>query len=292
LIIRRILVLGAGGRLGKALLREYSGEFEVHGITHAELDLAKVDEIERVISAAEFDLLINCAALTAVDYCESHRDEAFAVNARAPGMLAELCQSRRAKLIHLSTDYVFDGAGELPYSEDDPARPVSVYGESKLAGENAVLSVSPDFIVMRVSWVFGPDRPSFVDQLINRARETAHVSAVADKVSTPTYTVDTASWLKLAWENGATGVLHLANTGQCSWQEYGQYAIDCCQRAGMELRARKVEPLKLAQMSNFIARRPVYTVLSTEKFTQLTGVTPRSWREAVAEYIGEHVAKR
>jgi dTDP-4-dehydrorhamnose reductase len=285
-------VLGAGGRLGRALVREYGGEFEVNGITHAELDLARLKEVKSVISAANFDLLINCAALTQVDYCESHRDEAFLVNAEAPRIVAESCRSKGARLIHISTDYVFDGASERPYSESDRADPVSVYGESKLAGEDAVLCVSPEFAVVRVSWVFGPDRPSFIDQVISRARDTSQVSAVADKISTPTYTLDAALWLRRAWENEAGGVLHLANAGQCSWQEYAQHGLDCCRAAGVELAARQVEPLKLAEMRNFIARRPVYSVLCTEKFTQLTGVKPRSWREAVAEYIGDYIAKR
>src|SRR4051794_40834346 len=161
----RIVILGAGGRLGAALVREYTNKFDVTGFNHAQLDLTKGDQIREKLSPLEFDVLINCAAFTNVDLSESKRAEAFAVNAEAPKILAEVCRDKGAKMIHISTDYVFDGEKRTPYVETDPARPISAYGESKLRGEENVLAVgdaaSPT--VLRVSWVFGPDRPSFVD---------------------------------------------------------------------------------------------------------------------------------
>ncbi|HEX8280659.1 MAG TPA: dTDP-4-dehydrorhamnose reductase [Chthoniobacterales bacterium] len=286
----RIIIVGAGGRLGGALVREYSGEHEVTAFNHAQLDLAAPEEMRRVLGALEFDLLINCAAQTNVDRCETHRDEAFALNAEAPAILAEICSAKNARLLHISTDYVFDGKQNEPYREEDEPNPISIYGESKLVGERGVLAVDGNHVVARVSWVFGPDRPSFIDWIIQRAREDERVAAVADKFSTPTYTRDIAGMLRPFLDAAvAGGIVHVANTGQCSWREYGQWALDCCAAEGMPLRARSVDAISLADMKNFVARRPIFTVLATEKLERLTGQPPRDWREAVAEYVRDHV---
>ena len=290
--LRRIIVIGAKGRLGAALAREYQRAFSVKAFARSQLDLGKLDQVRSTLSETEFDLLINCAALTNVDYCESNRDEAFLINAEAPRLLAEICRQKSAALIHISTDYVFDGRQDSPYTEEDTPRPLSVYAESKLAGEEETLRVSQNNLVIRLSWVFGPDKPSFIDQIIQRARENETVTAVADKFSSPTYTIDAANWLRLAWENDAQGILHLANNGGCSWQEWAQYALDVCRNFGIPLKAERVGAVSLADMKNFVARRPVHTVLSTAKFAALTGVKPRHWREAVAEYITAHVSKK
>jgi dTDP-4-dehydrorhamnose reductase len=288
----KIAIIGANGRLGAALAREYAHDFEVTSFNHDQLDLGKPDQIRSRLSTIEFDLLINCAALTNVDYCESHREEAFVVNAEAPRLLAEKANEKSAKLVHFSTDYVFDGKKSEPYTEEDKAVPLSVYGESKLEGERRVLDVSSQHLIVRLSWVFGPDKPSFIDQIVQRARESDMVTAVADKFSAPTYTIDVANWLRLAVDSAASGILHLANNGGCSWQEWAQYAIDVCRSLGLPLKAERVGAVSLADMKNFVARRPVHTVLSSAKFTALTGVRPRHWREAVAEYISVHISKK
>jgi len=288
----KIAIIGANGRLGAALVREYQRDFEVTSFGRSQLDLGKPDQIRSRLSTIEFDLLINCAALTNVDYCESHREEAFRINAEGPRLLAEVGNERSAKLVHFSTDYVFDGKKSDPYVEEDRAVPLSVYGESKLEGERRVLDVSSQHLVVRLSWVFGPDKPSFIDQIVQRARESDVVTAVADKFSAPTYTIDVASWLRLAVDKDANGILHLANNGGCSWQEWAQYAIDVCRSLGLPLKAERVGAVSLADMKNFVARRPVHTVLSSAKFTALTGVQPRHWREAVADYINAHVSKK
>ena len=290
--LRRIIVIGAKGRLGAALTREYQRAFSVKAFARSQLDLGKLDQVRSTLSEIEFDLLINCAALTNVDYCESHRDEAFLINAQGPRLLADICAEKSARLIHISTDYVFDGKQDTPYIEEDPPAPLSVYAESKLAGEEETLRVSQNNLVIRLSWVFGPDKPSFIDQMIQRARENEEITAVADKFSSPTYTLDVADWLRLAVDKNAKGVLHLANNGGCSWQEWAQYAIDVCRSLGLPLKAERAGAVSLADMKNFVARRPVHTVLSTAKFTALTAVQPRHWREAVAEYISAHVSKK
>ena len=236
--VRSIIVIGANGRLGAALTREYQRPFSVKAFARNQLDLGKLDQIRSTLSETEFDLLVNCGALTNVDYCESHRDEAFLINAQAPRLLAEICSAKSARMIHISTDYVFDGKQDTPYIEEDPPAPLSVYAESKLAGVEEVLAVSPKNLVVRLSWVFGPDKPSFIDQIIQRAREDETVAAVADKFSSPTYTIDAASWLRLALDNN--GILHLCNSGGCSWQEWAQYAIDVCHNLGVSLKADRV----------------------------------------------------
>ena len=290
--MRSIIIIGAKGRLGAALACEYQRAFSVKAFARSQLDLGKLDQVRSTLSETEFDLLINCAALTNVDYCESNRDEAFLINAEAPRLLAEICRQKSAALIHISTDYVFDGRQDSPYTEEDTPRPLSVYAESKLAGEEETLRVSQNNLVIRLSWVFGPDKPSFIDQIIQRARESGVVTAVADKFSAPTYTIDVASWLRLAVDKDANGILHLANNGGCSWQEWAQYAIDVCRSLGIPLKAERVGAVSLADMKNFVAQRPVYTVLSTSKFAAFTGVEPRHWRAAVAEYISAHVSKK
>ena len=288
--MKRLVIVGSGGRLGSALAREYACQFDVVGFNHARLDLGQPEQLRATLGALEFDALINTAAQTNVDRCETHQDEAFALNGEAPGVLAEICARKQARFIHISTDYVFDGEKREPYSEGDDASPISVYGESKREGERRALDANDQALVARVSWVFGPDRPSFVDWAIGQAREREEVKAIADKWATPTYTLDLAAWLKPVIENtNATGLLHLANRGECSWQEYAQWALECCHAEGMAMKAQTIGASSLAEMKSFVAQRPVYSVLSTAKYEGLSGMVPRSWQEAVAAYVREHV---
>ncbi len=302
----KIVIIGAGGRLGAALSRAYREKFDLTGFNHAELDLSRPHQIRERVGNLDFDIAINAAAYTNVDRCETEKDQAFAINAEAPRLLAEICREKGAKLIHISTDYVFDGHKNQPYSEEDAADPISAYGESKRAGEKFVLQTSDRHLVVRVSWVFGPDRPSFIDAMIKRAREEEQIEAIADKWSTPTYTEDIAEMLPafFPWHRLSADVpriigkmptppiLHFANAGSCSWQEYAQHALDCCRAAGVPLKAKTVGGSVLAGMKNWVARRPVYSVLSTAKYQALTGIKPRPWREAVADYIERSYSKK
>ena len=287
----KIVIIGSGGRLGAALTGEYRDKFDVVGFNHAQLDLTNFEQVREKVPALDFDVLINCAAFTNVDLCETQRDLAFQINAEAPRVLGEICRDKKAKLIHFSTDYVFDGEKREPYTEDDVAKPISFYGESKREGEKLVLQTQDRHLVVRVSWVFGPDRPSFVDGVIKRARENEHVEAIADKFSTPTYTRDIAQVLPQFFENDVSGLLHFANAGECSWQEYAQFSLDCCRSLGIPLKAKTVGALKLSDMKNWIARRPIYSVLSTTKYIAITGTTPRGWRDAVGDYVREFVPR-
>jgi dTDP-4-dehydrorhamnose reductase len=290
--MKRLVIVGAGGRLGAALAREYAKTFEVVGFNHAQLDLGQPAQMRETLGGMEFDALINTAAQTNVDRCETHQEEALALNGEAPGVLAEICAQKKARFIHISTDYVFDGEKREPYTEADAARPISVYGESKREGERRTLEANDRALVVRVSWVFGPDRTSFVDWAIGQAREREEVKAIADKWATPTYTLDLAAWLKRLIENvNATGILHLANRGECSWQEYAQWALDCCRAEGMAMTACTIGASSLGKMKSFVAKRPVYSVLSSAKYEALTGTLPRSWQDAVADYVREHVKR-
>ena len=283
----KIIIIGSSGRLGAALMREYRGKHDVDAFNHTQLDLSNLNRVRERLRATNFDVLINAAAFTNVDLCEIERDRAFLINAEAPGVLATICRDKRAKLIHFSTDYVFEGEKRASYTEEDEAKPISIYGESKLAGEKNVLGTENQHLVVRVSWVFGPDRPSFIDGIIKRAQENTDVDAIADKFSTPTYTLDIAAALPRFFTTTGDygGILHFANAGECSWREYGQWALDCCHEADLPLKATTVGARKLKDMVNWVARRPVYSVLSTAKYTSLTDMTPRTWREAVADYI-------
>jgi dTDP-4-dehydrorhamnose reductase len=289
----KIVILGAGGRLGAALLREYRDKFDVVGLNHTQLNLSDLGAVRETLRNTSFDILINAAGFTKVDLCETQPDRAFLINAEAPRVVAEICDEKNARLIHFSTDYVFDGAKCEPYTEEDQASPISVYGESKLAGENNVLAAKSQNLVVRVSWVFGPDRPSFIDAIVQQAQENDKVDAVADKFSTPTYTLDIAAMLPRVFDgNVSGGILHFVNAGQCSWREYAQWAVDCCHNVGLPLKAKTIGERKLRDMANWIARRPVYSVLSTAKYTKLTGISPRTWREAVSDYITHFYSKK
>ena len=291
---RRIIIVGSAGRLGAALVREWRARGDdVLGLNRALLDLGRLDQIRDFLEPLDFDALVNCAAQTNVDRCEQEVEEAFRINSAAVATLADICSRKKARCVQISTDYVFDGEKGTPYTEEDEARPISKYGESKLNGERCLHAVSDRHLVVRVSWLFGPERVSFLDGIVQRALDGARVEAVADKVSVPTYTLDAAHLLRpLVGDASIDGVVHLCQTGACTWQEYGQHALDCAARAGLPLRTREVEPQKLAEMKSFIARRPPNTAMSTEKLARLTGVTPRSWQDAVEDYVRAHWASR
>jgi dTDP-4-dehydrorhamnose reductase len=290
--VKRVVIVGAGGRLGAALAREYASEFDVVGFNHAQLDLGKPEQLRGILGSLAFDALINTAAQTNVDRCETKREEAFALNAEAPRILGEISAQKQARFVHISTDYVFDGEKRAPYTEEDEARPISVYGESKREGERRALEANARSLIVRVSWVFGPDRPSFIDWVLGEARIGDDVKAIADKWATPTYTLDLAALLKpLINRPEMAGIIHLANSGECTWQEYAQWAVDCCHAEGIPMKARTIRASSLAEMKSFIAKRPVYSVLSSAKYAALTGVAPRPWQEAVADFVREHVTR-
>jgi len=291
----RIAVVGSRGRLGAAVARFLESEpgYSVTRVSRDDLDLSDLRVVEDVIGGLEFDLLFNSAALTAVDFCEGEEELAMTVNADAPGKMAEIAASKGARMIHVGTDYVYGGEEDAPRCEGDLALPKSAYGRSKLAGDEKVMAVDPEFLVIRTSWVFGPDRPSFLDMMLDRAREHEVVAAVADKVSTPCYSEDFGKLLvSLIGVEGAGGLVNLCNSGSCSWQQYAQVGLDSLVACGVPVKTEHIGAVGLANMTQFVAPRPVFTAMSTEHFHEITGVKPRPWQEAVDTYVRDHYAKR
>jgi len=287
----KILILGSNGRLGTALVRRWKNlpDTEVIALTRAQVDLSDPEKAEAALAAISFgagDVVVNCAAATDVDGCERDREGARRINAETPGRIARLCAARSARLVHIGTDYVYDGSLDRPYAEEDEPNPLSHYGSTKLEGDREVLGASPDHCVVRVSWVFGPDKPSFVDAIVKRALTSPEAAAVHDKTSSPAYTEDLAVWLaEFLKPSMPGGIYHLCNSGTCSWRDYGEYALHCAKESGHPVLTTSVAPLKLSDMKAFVAVRPPRTPMDTAKFTRITGIRPRPWQEAVREHF-------
>jgi dTDP-4-dehydrorhamnose reductase len=288
---KNILIIGGRGRLATSLAERWSPRHSVVSWGRAEADVSDLEKLCARLESAEFDILVNGSGATNVNACESARDEARTINALAPQVMAECARRRGARLIHFSTDYVLDGKNPLPCTEEEPAHPTGWYGTTKLEGENFVLADDPRHLVVRVSWVFGPAKPSFVDMIIQRALENDRVEAVGDKFSSPTYAPDVAGWIEPFFSQAAPGGLyHACNSGSCTWRDYGQKALELAAEAGLPLRAKTVDPIPLASMKQFVAPRPIFTTLSTAKLAAVIGHTPRHWHDALREYIFEKYA--
>lgn len=287
----KILILGSKGRLGAALAQRCSISHDVVAFGRQDLNLLwEPGRIRSVLDSVEFDLLINAAGNTSVDYSELHPEEALASNATGPETVAVACHTKGARMIQISTDYVFNGQGMIPLIETDLPDPVQVYGETKWKGEQKVLAACPDSIVARVSWLFGLQKLSFPDRMLEQAMVTENVTAVADKWSSPTSAEDLVGWLLFLIEQrpGFKGLIHLCNRGSCSWQEYAQHALDVAADLGLPLKTRTVRPIPMAELKDFVATRPRYTVLDTTLFESTSGIVPRSWKEALEDYLRLH----
>ena len=282
----KVVVIGSGGRLGGAIARQFGLNHRVVAFDRKALDLSRPEIIEDRLLPIEFDLLINTAAITGVDYCEHHQREAYSVNAQGPGQMARICASKGARMVQVSTDYVYDGSEPGEKSETSPLNPLGAYAKSKLTGELAVQSEEPTALILRTAWIFGPDRPSFIDLILDRASEEEQVDAITDKYSSPTFSMDFASWLEplvSACPSGA--VFNCANSGGCSWQQYAQEALRLGEELGLELKAKRVMPLFLSDMEAFIAQRPIHSMLSTEKLSGVIQDKIRPWQAAVQDYL-------
>jgi dTDP-4-dehydrorhamnose reductase len=286
-----LVIVGAAGRLGAALLEQYSRNHRVIGLTRKELDLADAESIRRALEPLEYDRLILPGALTAVDYCEDHEDEAFVINADGPKLIAEISAEKGAHVTYISTDFVFDGLSTHAYSEEMVARPLSVYGASKLEGEEAVLGVSKDNLVARVSWLYGSGKPAFPEWIIQQALKQSELALPEEKMGIPTYTEDVIDYLRvlIGLDGGmpAGGIFHLSNSGQCTWQDWGQFCIDQAVAAGLPLKTQTISGNCLEDIVAFAAQRPINSILSTEKFTRQTGIVPRSWQDAMKEHFAK-----
>ena len=288
----RIRQFGATGQVARCVLAAAEARVQVTALSRAECDLSDPAAIAAAIEAADCDLVLNCAAFTAVDAAESDPATAVAVNVDAPGAMAPACAARGLPLIHLSTDYVFDGAKGAPYAETDVATPLaSVYACSKLAGEAAVLAYAKG-VVFRIAWVFSPLSRNFVTVMMRLARERDEVRIVADQTSTPTSAVDLADflvrtaprWAGASEGDEAFGLFHFANAGIATRFELASAAI----ARDPQTRAR-LTPVPMTAFPE-PSPRPVYSALDTAKLSRVFAEHPRPWREAVVETADALVA--
>jgi dTDP-4-dehydrorhamnose reductase len=290
----RVLVVGSGGRVGAALvrhLREAPTKFRVVAYDHKAMDLLRPGQIDDHLEGIQFDTMINCAALTSLEACEDRPEDAKQINVRAPEQMAYICLKKRARMIHLSTDYVYDGTTPGQKSEDATTAPLGVYASTKLAGDEAVLKASDQHLIGRVSWVFGPDRPSFVDQLLIKARTHDTVDAISDKFSTPTSALDLSRWLaQILLLADVNGVLNLCNAGIASWHTYGQKALELASELGWPQRTSTVIPTQLADAANFRSPRPIHTSMDTTKLSRIISKEIPTWEDALKEYLTTYYA--
>jgi len=271
------LITGGSGQLGSALQRVLGSRGERFAApSHAELDVCDAEAVARAFARHAPRVVVNCAALTKVDTCERDPQLAERANAEAPARLAAACAKSGAKLLQLSTDYVFAGDASRPIREDDAPAPRSVYGRTKLGGERAALA-APGALVVRTSWVYGRGR-NFPAAILAQAREGKPLRVVADQRGRPTYASDLAEAIVALVAAGASGAVNFANDGEATWLEFARAVLDSCGFAD-----RPIEPLTTEQLG-LPAPRPAYSVLDLGKAKSL-GVTPRHWREALAAYL-------
>ncbi len=275
------LVLGAGGMLGRAVAEVLEAALpRTVSATRAEADVTDRFRLEAEVERLRPDLIINCAAYTDVDGCEIDRDRARRVNAEGAENAARAAAAAGCPIIHVSTDFVFDGRKSVPYTEDDPPAPLSEYGRSKLEGERRVAAATPHHLIVRSSWLYGPGRGNFVDAIRSRAENGGALRVVDDQFGSPTYVADLARALLLLIRKNARGLVHFANAGTCS-----RFALARAVLAATGLGAVRLEPIRTEEAGR-IAVRPAFSALDTSRYTCLTGVSPRPWPEALRDYLG------
>ncbi|HOG16109.1 MAG TPA: dTDP-4-dehydrorhamnose reductase [Syntrophales bacterium] len=275
----KILILGHKGMLGADLRTRLSAGHEVVGKDIDEIDVTDAAACRETIGEVGPDIVINTAAFTDVDGCESSRDRCFAVNALAVEHIVSACRPRNIPIVHFSTDYVFDGSKGSPYVEEDVPGPLNVYGQSKLEGEKLLQSSSDNYLLIRSQWLYGAHGKNFVRTILEKGRSLDVVEVVDDQIGSPTYTADLAQAVQRLVETGQRGVFHVTNRGSCSWFEFTKKIFEF---AGMS--SVQVHPIKSSQLSR-PARRPVYSVFSCRKFFAATGKTLRFWQVALSDYL-------
>jgi dTDP-4-dehydrorhamnose reductase len=280
----RILVTGGAGMLGSDLLKRLGCDHEAQGIDLVDMDILDGAGTRGLIAGFRPDWVIHCAAFTNVDGCEKEPEKAFSVNAEGARNVAKACRFAGARMLYVSTDYVYDGSKKVPYVETDPAAPLNTYGKSKLKGEQEVLGVAPDALIVRTSWLFGENGPNFVKAILGQVGKKKVLEVVSDQVGNPTYTPDLSEALARLVECGAEGIYHVSNSGSCSWFEYAKKVLELAGAVGME-----VKPITTQELGR-PALRPAYSVLSNEKYSLLTGHALRGWDEALSEYLKEKKA--
>lgn len=267
-----------GRDLMEVLLSSIPGD-EVVGWDIEEIDIQKREEAVTKIEKLRPDVVVHIAAYTDVDGCELNKEKAFAVNAEGTKSVALAASRCHAKMVYLSTDYVFDGGKREPYLENDSPYPLNVYGQSKLIGEQYVQTLVKDFLIIRTQWLYGLYGKNFVSSILRQAREKSALSIVDDQTGSPTYTTDLAKAISVLIQLGARGVYHVANSGLCTWCTFGQTILKL---SGVN--RVKVIPISSKELGR-PAKRPSYSVLSCEKLKEETGLMMRPWSEALKDYL-------
>jgi dTDP-4-dehydrorhamnose reductase len=280
---RSVLITGGGGQLASDLEEQLRGGCQVFAPSRADLDITDQGALDQAFERVRPAVVFNCAAFHNVEVCEREEDRSFEVNARAVKRVAQRCADAGARLVHLSTNYVFAGDRDEPYSEVDQPSPHSVYAISKLAGEYAALAYCPRALVVRSSGLYGRHGSvskggNFVQRMINRAREQGALKMVADQRLTPTYTADLAEVIIAAVERDLSGLFHVTNSGSCSWHEF---TLEIMEIAGMDV---PVEPVQTVRPPGG-ADRPLNGVLSSERALEAGIVSLRSWEAALVDYM-------
>jgi len=278
----RILVIGAKGMLGRDLMETLRSSFrtsEVLGWDIDEIDIGQERTAVTRIEGARPEIVINLAAYTDVDGCESDEKKAFAINAEGMKYVALGALRCGAKVVYLSTDYIFDGKKREPYLESDPPHPLNVYGRSKLKGEQYVQEMVKDGLIIRTEWLYGRHGNNFVSSVLRQAKEKKVLSIVDDQIGSPTYTVDLSRAISVLIQCNARGVFHVANSDLCTWYTFGQAIVKLSGIVGV-----RVVPISSEQLGR-PAARPSYSVFNTQRLKDQTGMTLRPWSEALKEYL-------
>jgi dTDP-4-dehydrorhamnose reductase len=274
----KVMIFGATGLLGNALLREWT-EDEVVGLASRDVDIRDVNKVREVVEKARPDCMVLAAAYTNVDDCESHPDLAFAVNRDGAVNIAKAAKQVDAKLLFLSSDYVFDGRKSSPYETNDARNPQSVYGRSKAEAENRLLELLPRCCIARTSWLFGTGGKCFPDTILKLAASRPALDVVNDQRGCPTYSVDLARAIIKLCRIDARGIVHTTNSGNCTWFEF---ALEIIKGAGLTTEVRPVNSQQMARP----APRPAYSVLSDKSLRKYEIVMP-TWQDALQRYLLE-----
>lgn len=275
----KLLITGSHGLLGTNILPVLERSFTVIPYDIEEWDITDRDAGERVMRDIRPHVVLNLAAYTNVDECEDCLSLADRVNAEGPGIVAKLCSDHNAKLVHISTDYVFDGEKGTPYREDDEPNPSSVYGLSKLSGEKKVFAHCPHATVIRTQWLYGHGGVNFITKITQIARDRGVAEVVNDQRGSPTYTKDLAEPIKLLIEKNRAGIYHIANAGSCTWFDFAQEIFSSLHIDVV------LKPITSEQL-NRKANRPRYSVFDCSKLYRDTGHRMRTWQEALHDYLG------
>lgn len=275
----KILILGARGMLGQDLVPLLSLNYEVIPRDIQDFDITDAERVKKEVLALKPQVVINAAAYTDVDGCESNKELAFSVNADGAGNIARACLLAQAKLIHLSTDYIFDGSLSRPYREHDQPAPLNIYGLSKLKGEIAIQESGAAYLIIRTQWLYGAHGKNFVDTIIRLSRQEKELRVVNDQHGSPTYTKDLSWAIKVLMEKDAQGIIHVANSGSCTWYEF---AREILHQVG--LNQIPIIPISSAELAR-PAPRPANSILDCHKFEKIIGEKMRPWKDALKEYI-------